>query len=93
MWCFDGVIVVNCVVNVVFKHRCFGARKNTPTFLTLFLRSLGVVHQIALRVARRVLAMAIGDRKSLRDDKQKNREPRLQSCMWFNCWFLLEVYD
>ena len=36
-WCFAGVIVVNCVVNVVFKHRVFRWEKNTPTFLTLFL--------------------------------------------------------
>jgi hypothetical protein len=36
---FDGVIVVNCMVNVVFKHHGFGAPKNAPTFSSLFLRS------------------------------------------------------
>jgi len=27
LWCFDGEIVVNCVVNVVFWHHVFPPRK------------------------------------------------------------------
>jgi hypothetical protein len=36
-WCFDGVIVVNCVVNVVFKHRLFRALEMRQLFQLYFV--------------------------------------------------------
>jgi hypothetical protein len=48
-WCFCGVVVVFCVVNVVIKPSCFVVIKNVTRILNLFFGFLVLGMKAGLR--------------------------------------------